>query len=201
MMGVENLLVAFYDDPELIHDMMDYLTDFWIAIYEKVCKTVKVDAIHIWEDMSGKNGSLISPQMVRDFMIPNYKKIKAFANKHNIPIFSVDTDGDCSQLIPLFIEAGVNLIFPFEVAAGNDILAYRKQYLNLCIMGGIDKQEIAKGPESIDKELLRIKPMLNQSGYIAALDHLIHPEISYSDFRYFCTKLKDEIFSSGNISI
>ena len=62
MMGVEELLVSFYEQPELIHDMMNYLTDFWLTMYEKVCKDVKVDAIHMWEDMSGKNGSLISPK-------------------------------------------------------------------------------------------------------------------------------------------
>ena len=77
-------------------------------------------------------------------MMPNYKKIKAFADAHNIPVFSLDTDGDCSELVPLFMECGINLIFPFEVAAGCDILEYRKKYPKLCIMGGIDKQEIAK---------------------------------------------------------
>lgn len=75
LMGVENLLVAFYDQPELIKDIMDYLTDFWIAIYEKVCSSVRVDCIHIWEDMSGKQGSLISPRMIREFMLPNLTEI------------------------------------------------------------------------------------------------------------------------------
>lgn len=193
MMGVEELLVSFYDQPELIHEMMDYLTDFWIAIYEKVCKEVKVDAIHMWEDMSGKQGSLISPKMVREFMMPNYKKIKAFADKHNIPVFSLDTDGNCSELVPLYMECGINLIFPFEVAAGSDINQYRQTYPNLCIMGGIDKQEIAKGREAIDIELERVAGMFKHSGYIPALDHLIHPEISLEDFKYFVKRLKEKI--------
>ena len=190
MMGVEEFLVSFYEQPELIHDMMDYLTDFWLSIYEKVCKDVKVDAIHMWEDMSGKTGSLISPKMVREFMMPNYKKIKAFADANKIPIFSLDTDGDCSELVPLFMESGINLIFPFEVAAGSDINVYRKKYPNLCIMGGIDKQEIAKGRQAIDRELERIKGMFDYSGYIAALDHLPHPQISWDDFQYFVNHLK-----------
>lgn len=193
MMGVEELLIAFYDEPELIHDMMDYLTDFWLKIYEKVCKDIKVDAIHMWEDMSGCQGSLISPKMVREFMMPNYKKIRAFAGTHNIPIFSLDTDGNCSELVPLYIESGINLVFPFEVAAGCDINEYRKKYPNLCIMGGIDKREIAKGKEATDKELDRIKGMFGQSGYIAALDHLVHPKISLEDFKYFVNRLKGMI--------
>jgi uroporphyrinogen decarboxylase len=197
MMGVEELLVSFYEQPELIHDMMDYLTDFWITIYEKVCMEVKVDAIHIWEDMSGKTGSLISPKMVREFMMPNYKRIKAFADSHGIPVLSLDTDGDCSELVPLYIESGINLVFPFEVAAGCDITEYRKKYPNLCIMGGIDKQEIAKGKSAIDRELDRIDVMFAQSGYIPALDHLIPPEISWEDFNYFIKQLKKKIGISG----
>lgn len=193
MMGVEELLVSFYEQSELIHDMMDYLTDFWIAIYEKVCKDVKIDAIHMWEDMSGKQGSLISPKMVREFMMPNYKKIKAFADKHNIPIFSLDTDGNCSELVPLYMECGINLIFPFEVASGCDINEYRRKYPDLCIMGGIDKQEIAKGREAIDIELQRVGEMFKHTGYIPALDHLIHPEISFEDFKYFVERLKEMI--------
>lgn len=193
MMGVEELLVSFYEQPELIKDMMDYLTDFWLTIYELVCRDVKVDAIHMWEDMSGKNGSLISPMMVREFMMPNYKKIKAFADAHGIKIFSLDTDGDCRELIPLYMECGINLILPFEVAAGCDINEYRKKYPNLCIMGGIDKQEIAKGRDAIDKELERVSGIFKQSGYMAALDHLVHPEISFDDFKYFVKRLKEMI--------
>ena len=193
MMGVEELSYMFYDDPELVHDMMDYLTDFWLKIYEKVCRKVKVDAIHMWEDMSGKSGSLISMDMVRAFMLPNYIKIAKFAKENDIPIFSVDTDGDCSQLTPLFIESGVNLIFPFEVAAGSDINEYRLLYPNLCIMGGIDKREIAKGKEAIDRELDRIDNMFKGPGYIAAPDHLFHPEISYDDFMYFVRALEARI--------
>lgn len=193
MLGVEELLCSFYTQPELICEMMNYLTDFWITIYEKVCKDVKVDVIHIWEDMSGKQGSLISPAMVREFMMPNYKKIKAFADSHGIQVLSLDTDGNCSELVPLFIECGINLVFPFEVAAGSDILEYRREYPALGIMGGIDKQEIAKGKEYIDKELKRVSPMFKASGYLAALDHLVHPEISWEDFKYFVYKLKNMI--------
>ena len=193
MMGVEDLLVNFYDQPELIHNMMDYLTDFWLAIYEKAAKNVKIDIIHIWEDMSGCSGSLISPRMIRDFMMPNYKKIRKFADDHSIPLMSLDTDGDCTQLVPLFLESGFNLLLPFEAAAGSDILDYRKKYPKLAIMGGIDKREIALGKEHTDRELDRIKDMFKYPGYFPALDHLIHPEISHDDFEYFVAKLKEII--------
>ena len=114
MWGVEELCCMFYEEPELIHEMMDYLTDMWLKIYEKISQRVQIDIIHIWEDMSGKNGSIISPRMVREFMLPNYKKICDFADKHNIRIVAVDTDGICDELIPLFSEVGINLMMPFD---------------------------------------------------------------------------------------
>ena len=197
MMGVEELLVSFYDEPDLIHEMMDYLTDFWIRIYEKAAADVQIDCVHMWEDMSGKQGSLISPSMVREFMLPNYRKIRKFCDAHGITAFSVDTDGNCDELCGLYMEAGVNYIYPFEVAAGCDVNAYREKYPKLCMMGGIDKQAIALGHDAIDVELARIKPMLKHTGYIPALDHLIHPQISWDDFNYYTFKLKEMIFNQS----
>ena len=194
LMGVEKSLCAFYDEPELVKDIMGYLTDFWICIYEKICKVVKADILHIWEDMSGKQGSLISPAMVQEFMLPNYRKLRDFAEAHGIQIMQVDTDGNPEELIPLFAEAGVNMMMPFEVSGGCDIVALRKKYPYMSMMGGIDKREIAKGRAAIDAELNRIKPLINKPGYFPALDHLIPPEISYDDYRYFVNQLKELIF-------
>ena len=195
MMGVETLLTSFYDDPELIHEMMDFLTDFWIGLYAKAMADVQIDHIHIWEDMSGKQGPLISPAMFREFMTPNYKKIARFARDNNIPVLSVDTDGNMDVLMPLLAESGVNLALPFEVQAGCDVVTYKQKYPSICLCGGIDKREIALGPDAIDRELDRIGPLLRGSGYLPMLDHLPHPEISFADFTYFTEELRKRIFA------
>jgi len=194
LMGVEGSLYAFYDEPELVKDIMDYLTEFWICIYERICKDLQIDIIHIWEDMSGKQGSLISPKFIKEFMAPNYRKLRDFGERHNIHVMQVDTDGDCEELIPIFADAGVNMMLPFEVAAGCDIVALRERYPYMSMLGGIDKQEIGKGREAIDKELARIAPLINKSGYFPALDHLVSPNISYKDYCYFVESLRRMIF-------
>jgi uroporphyrinogen decarboxylase len=195
MMGVERFLMAFYDMPDLVHEMMDHLTDLWISMYWKVCRDVRVDCIHLWEDMAGRNGSLISPALVREYLLPRYRRLRRFADEHGIAFLSLDTDGDCRELLPLFLEAGINLVFPFEVAAGSDVAAYRRRYPHLAMMGGIDKREIAKGEAAIERELHRIEPVLRRPGYIAAPDHTIPPEVSLVDFRYFARRLKEMIES------
>jgi uroporphyrinogen decarboxylase len=193
MMGVEELLVSFYDQSELIHDMMDYLTDFWISIYEEASRHFKIDHIHIWEDMSGKQGPLISPAMFREFMTPNYKKIITFAKDHGIPIVSVDTDGNMDIMMTVLSEAGINLVMPFEVQAGCDVVAIKKQYPHICPFGGIDKRALAISREAIDAEFARVDPLFHQSGYIPGLDHQVHPEISLDNFNYFVERLKEKV--------
>ena len=190
-MGVEDLLIAFIEEPELIADIMNHLTDLWLAIFSEAVKYIKFDMVHIWEDMSGKQGSLISPKMVKEFMLPNYRRISQFCKENGIKLFSVDTDGKVDELAPLFMSAGVNFIYPFEVAAGCDILEYRKQYPELGIMGGLDKREIAKGRKEIDKQIEIAEKMLSYGRYIPAMDHLVHPEISWENFCYYNKCLKE----------
>ncbi len=193
MMGVEGSLFAFYDQPDLVHAIMDGLTDIWLEIYADICRYVKVDIIHIWEDMSGKQGSLLSPDIIREFMLPNYKRLRQFADAHDIAVIQVDTDGNCEQLIPLLAEGGITMMMPFEVQAGCDVVELRKKYPYMSMMGGINKLEIAKGKEAIDRELARIEPLLFDTGYMPALDHLIPPEISYENYSYFVNRLHDMI--------
>ena len=193
MIGLEDLCVMFYDEPSLVHEIMEYLTDLWLKIYTEAANRAQIDIIHMWEDMSGKSGSLISPDMVREFMNPNYRRIKDFADKNGIPVMSLDTDGICDELIGVFSEAGINLMLPFEVAAGNNIVSLRRRFPGMAMLGGIDKLEIEKGRKATDRQLDLIEPLLMESGYIPNLDHLIHPGISYDDYLYFKRALRNRI--------
>ena len=177
--------------------MMDHITEMWISIYSKMIKKVRIDHIHMWEDMSGRQGSLISPDMVKRFMVPNYRKIRRFADENDIPIFSIDTDGWVGELLPLFMESGVNLVWPFEVAADSDIIQHGKDYPDLCIMGGIDKRELAKDRAAIDRELERVAPLFKRGRYIAGLDHGIPPDVSWENMKYYTRRLRKYIFNAG----
>ncbi len=191
LLGVEGLLIAFYDRPQLVRDMMDHLTTLWISLWQKVAQHTQIDHIHIWEDMSGRHGSLISPKMVRDFMMPCYDRIVDFARSARIRLVSVDTDGDCSELVPIFQEHGVNVVFPFEVQAGNDILAYRAHHPKLGIMGGLDKRALAWDREAIDREVERARRMVEKGRYIPGFDHLIPPNVPWANFCYAVERLRE----------
>jgi hypothetical protein len=203
LMGDVNLFYAYYDQPDLVHDMLDFLTGFWIEIYGQVLEQVKdVDSAEFWEDMCYKNGPMISPAMFREFMMPYYKRLIGFLRDNGVRHFCVDTDGDCRLLIPLFLECGMTGMLPFEVQAGCDIVEIRKQYPRLQIYGGLDKNLVAQGKEAIDRELeAKLPPLLRQGGYIPFVDHLVHPDISWENFCYYrqrVAELATEYGSGGH---
>lgn len=192
-MGVEAFLIACLDDPEWVLEMMATLAGLWTAVYRRAARHIRIDWIHIWEDMSGRTGSLMSPDMVRTLMLPQYRRIRDTADAIGATVVSVDTDGNVEELVPLFLSAGVGFLFPFEAGCGPDILAYRRRYPGLCMMGGIDKSRLALGPAAIDRELDRMAPLFDLPGWIPMLDHGIPPDVSLEHFHYYMRRLRDRL--------
>ena len=192
-MGFENLLIKFYDDPKLIHDIMEFLTDFTIERSRKVVCDLEIDYAWFGEDMAYKTGPMISPYMFREFLLPRYKRIVNFLNDNGIDLIFVDCDGQPGPLIDLWLEAGVNGLYPNEVAAGNNPVELRKKYgHDLRLIGGIDKRELAKGPEAIKKELLSKLPFLfDDGGYISWCDHVVPPDVSLENYMYYLNLMKE----------
>ena len=190
LMGDEEGLIALITMPDLAHEIMEHLTSIYLTVFEKVVGEVRVDEIHLWEDMCYRGGPLISPRHWTTFLGPCYRRIKAFADAHDIPVISVDTDGNPDLIAPPMIEAGVNLLFPMEVAAGCDVTIWRQKYPRLAMMGGIDKRALAVGPAAIDAELERIRPAVEAGRYIPALDHLIPDDVSWDNYIYYAQGLK-----------
>jgi uroporphyrinogen decarboxylase len=115
-----------------------------------------------------------------------------FFREHGIDIILVDSDGDVMRLIPLLIEGGVTGLYPFECTGQCDVVEARHLFPNFQIFGGIDKKEIAKGLEAIDRELERKLPtMLARGGYVPFIDHTVPPDISWDNFQYYRRRLNE----------
>ena len=111
---------------------------------------------------------------------------------YGIDVFSVDCDGNIDELIPIWLEAGINGMLPCEVAAGMDVVKMRKKYgRDIWIVGGIDKRALAQGRRAIDDEIYAKVPfMLENGGYIPSIDHEVPHDISLSNYRYYLEQLK-----------
>jgi uroporphyrinogen decarboxylase len=193
LMGFENCMTMFYDDPEFVQDILQYLSDFWYALYEKILADVLPDYVLIFEDMSYKAGPMINPALFRDLMIPHYKRMIGLFKSKGIKNIFVDTDGNCESLIPVFLEGGVTGLLPLEQQAGMDVAKIAKQFPELMLMGGIDKKVIINGGEEAWHEVLheKIPSVLKRGKYIPYIDHLVSPDISWDRF----TKYRKELDS------
>ena len=185
--GTESLSLMFYDEPALVEEMIELNTDFLLELVEPALQQGQFDYFNFFEDCAGKGGPLFGPELFRKFFMRHYKRIIERLNGAGIHSIWVDCDGDPEVLVPLWMEAGVNCFWPLEQASGMDPRRLRKKFGNdLVLAGGLDKMELAKGREAIDRELYaKIPPLLESGGYIPHIDHAVSPEISYDGFRYY----------------
>jgi uroporphyrinogen decarboxylase len=181
--GFEGLCMLFYDAPALAADMIAFWQEYIAGVLRQTFKYCIPDSIHISEDMAYKNFSMISPEMARKFMLPTWKRWGEIIRGAGVPVYACDSDGYVGELIPLWIEAGINVCDPMEVAAGNDIAALRKQFgKNMAFRGGVDKRAMARGGRVIEAEIERLRPVIEDDGYIPGCDHGVPPDVSWPDY-------------------
>lgn len=197
LMGPEELLYKFYDDPDLIHDCMQTWFNLADRIISEHQKYVTIDELYIGEDICYKSGPLISPDMIREFLFPYYKQILDNIKKRQIDksrhlYFQVDTDGNAIPVIDLYKELGMDYMSPFEVASDCDVVEVAKSHPDLLIRGGIDKRILASGRNAIDRMIDYIMPfMKKRGGYIPTCDHGVPEEVPFDDYMYFRKRMQE----------
>jgi uroporphyrinogen decarboxylase len=193
LLGFENLMLAYYDAPELIHAIGEHWVTLHTALLERITASATIDAIYFWEDMAYRNGPMIGPTLFKEFMSPYYKRVIDCARSLGIEVFEVDSDGNVAVLLPLFIEAGVNMFLPFEVQAGMDIREIRGRYGNaLVIEGGLDKRKLAFDFNAIREEVeSKVPLLLQEGGYVPALDHAVPPDVPLENFEFFLKLVRE----------
>ncbi len=188
-MGMENLSMAFYDYPEMVHDMVEHWAELCASQLESLPQDIPIDYVSWWEDMACKNGPLCGPEIFREFLQPGYHRVMQIAKKRGCMLSIVDCDGNPHDIVANWMEEGVNIMFPLEVAAGCDPFAWRKEFgMELRMRGAIGKVPLVEGGKAIDRELERIKPLLEQGGFIPHLDHLVPPDIPYKNYCEYLEK-------------
>lgn len=190
-MGTEPLMYAYYDDGDFVHQVNDLLCTLCERALEKALPQCRLDCIAYHEDMAYRNGSMISEGMFREFMMPYYRRIQAIAQRFDIDLQMLDSDGNIEQLIPLWLECGINILTPMEVAAGMDVVSLRKKFGRaLRMSGGFDKRILAAGKPQIVAELERLRPVIEEGGYIPGIDHGVPPDVSWENTCCYVNTLK-----------
>ncbi|MGC9451654.1 MAG: uroporphyrinogen decarboxylase family protein [Oceanipulchritudo sp.] len=193
ILGVEGLAYMGADDPELLDEIIDTIGALCLRGVEEGLQYADCfDFAHFWEDICYNHGPLVNPRFFSEKIVPWYKRMTDVLGSHGIDLVSVDCDGCIDALVPLWLEAGVNIMFPIEVGTWNaSIRPWREQYgRTLKGIGGMRKHVLAGDKAAVDAEIERLKPLIALGGYIPCPDHRIPPEAKWDLVRYFTDQLR-----------
>jgi len=192
LIGPVDLLYAFCDQPELIHNCMAAWLVLADAVIARHQQHVTLDEIFLGEDICFNHGPLISPAMMAEFLLPYYQQLIANIRSRQLDptrhlYVQIDTDGYPVPVIDLYREAiGMDVMSPFEVAAGNDVVRIGRDWPSVAISGGIDKRILAKGPDAIDRHVDAILPVMRaRGGYLPTCDHGVPEEVSLANYLHY----------------
>lgn len=187
-MGLERISELIYDDPALLEEMIETMADLALGVLKRHFDAdVQIDACYLWEDMCFNAGPLISPEHVRRFMLPHYRRITEFCRGHSVDIICLDTDGRIDHLVPIFLEAGINVLYPIEIGTtGSDPVELRRRFgRDLRMMGGFDKRILADSKRNIENEVDRLTPLVDDGGYIPMCDHYVPPGVPLENYIHY----------------
>ncbi len=198
-MGLENVSMVIYDEPEWFEEMVVTVTDLQVAMLGKIFATgARFDGCSMWEDMCYNAGPLLSPGHFKQFLVPQYKRITSLCRKHGVDVIWLDCDGKIDDLLPMWLEAGVNCMFPIEVGTWNgDPVRFRKEYgRELLMMGGFDKHILARSGREIEQEIRRLAPLVEEGGFIPFCDHRVPPDVPLQNYLHYLTVAR-EVWGKG----
>ncbi len=188
--GLEGLCRLLLEQPDFVREMASFWADFVSETMQPILAAAAPDMLHFSEDMCFKAHPMLSPDMTMDLCGPGYRQWIGQARAAGVRLFGLDSDGDIGLLLPVWIACGINCVDPLEVAAGNDIRAYRAAFgRRVSFLGGIDKRAIAAGGAVLREELARVQPVVDEGGYIPSCDHGVPPDISWRNFQDYALQL------------
>ena len=193
-MGVENMCYLMFDDPACYGDMVDTISDLICWCIDQTIPRMKStpDLGFGWEDICGKNGPLVSPDIFEKHVAQGYRKVRSKLEQYGVTIYGLDSDGLVEPLIPNWMDAGVNLMFPLEPGTWKaSPEAIRKKFgKELLIQGGLDKLVLEKGRDAIDAEIQRHIPLMKEGGFVMMPDHIITPGVPLDDYKYYIDRIR-----------
>jgi hypothetical protein len=194
MLTLEGLAYAMCDFPDMVEDMVETRCRMVELFLDQVLGRIDVDYATGWEDIACKNGPLVGVPFFRDVVAPRYRRIGRKLRAAGIDLWYTDCDGDVRPLLPFFLEAGINCLFPYEVNSCTHPKVLLDEYgTDLRIMGGFDKIELGKGREAIRRYMESLVPLVERGGYIPFCDHRCPPNVKPADYLFYLD-LKERMF-------
>jgi hypothetical protein len=192
-LGLEGSAYLLADDEDLFDEIINTFAGLQYEVTRMMLERgARPDYGHFWEDICCKSGPLISPAVLAAKMGCWYRKFADLLGQYGLDIISLDCDGVVDKLLPVWLENGVNTMFPIEVGVwGASIEPWRRHYgRDLRGVGGMNKNVFAEDYAAVDQEIERLLPLIDLGGFIPCPDHRIPPTARWENVQYYCDRLR-----------
>lgn len=194
--GMETAMVKMVLEPEMYRAIIDRITDFYLKangiFYEATYG--KLDAVLIGNDFGSQTGLMLSPSLIREFVLPGTRKLVQQAKDYGVKVIH-HSCGSIYEIIPDLIDAGVDAIHPIQaLAAGMEPLRLQRSYgdrVSFC--GGVDAQYLLVDgtPEQIREKVLELKCIFPTGLIISPSHEAILPDIHPANVRALFDAVKE----------
>ncbi len=161
-------------DPGFISKAVQDMSDYACAVAEHLARR-GVKLFYMTDDLGQKNRPMISPRMYRKYFKQGVSRFCKTVHKHGGKVM-MHSDGGVMELVPDFIEAGIDALHPWESAAGMDIFEAKKRWGNkLALVGNVPIELLSHGTTAEVREYVTrlITDVAPGGGYILSSSHSI----------------------------
>lgn len=138
---IQTTLINLYEEPEAMHELIDYLTDFELQLAEEICTHLKPNGLFHHDDWGSQTSTFMSPAMFEEFYLPGYKKIYGYYKSHGVELIVHHSDSYAATFVPYMIDMGVDIWQ--GVMTTNRIPELIEKYGGkISFMGGIDSAKV-----------------------------------------------------------
>jgi len=185
LVGMDKFFKILKKEPSFANRLLEISFQYNYQLAREAIK-IGADIIFCGDDLAYKKGLMISMEDFDEFLKPYYEKMARLTNDRKDVFFVKHSDGNIWELIPPFIEMGVDAINPLEPAAGMDIKRVKDEFGDdICLIGNIDCSDLLSNgtPESVS-EVVRstIQKAAPCGGYILASSNEIHSAVKPNNF-------------------
>ncbi|MDD3219306.1 MAG: uroporphyrinogen decarboxylase family protein [Lachnospiraceae bacterium] len=163
LMGMDDCMLNLYLEPEAMHELIDYITDYELRYAEQLCKYYKPDCIFHHDDWGSSTNSFMSPEMFEEFFVPAYKKIYGYYKSHGVELIVHHSDSYAANLVPYMIEVGIDIWQ--GCVSNNKVSELIKKYGGqISFMGDIDNSKIDREDWTAEKVSAEVDRAVEENG-------------------------------------
>lgn len=153
--GYENLCYLLYDNPSLVREVFDRVGGSVYNLYKKMIGLPRLTGFFQGDDMGFKTSTLISPEALRQYVLPWHKKIADLAHEHGL-LYILHACGNLESIMEDLIE-GVKIdakhSFEDEIIP---VGKFKKKYSGrIAVLGGVDVDKLARLSDEALREYVR----------------------------------------------